>query len=207
MDSHGKLARLVDDFVATARQHGSTVTAAAVAEQLEARIGVIADQVGVSPQTVLDTYIGEDWGRKLALQMIGDRAGQAEDLAATSAEHLALPVAGRLVAALGQATLYASINRNGAHKVGPMDLRQAAEAVAGLGLAIAHCPPGQSLVLLPAGIVAGTRLTLLALRDHLRAADWSFCPCGESHGQEVTDAAVLAAVETDLLLLPPVPPR
>jgi hypothetical protein len=137
--------------------------------------------------------------------MISELAERARVLAATPGEHLALPVAGRLIAALGQATLYAATNRNAAHKVPAMDLQQAAEAITGLGLAIAECPPGQNLVPVPADIVTSSRITLHSLRDHLRAADWTFCPCGESHGQDETDTAVLNAVEADLRLLPPEP--
>jgi hypothetical protein len=203
MPRRGKLARIVDDFVATADLNGTTVAPEAVTEQLNARIDAIAKQVGVTAQTVLNTYIDEDWGRKLALQMISELADRQRVLAATPAEHLALPVAGRLIAALGQATLYAAINRNAVQKAPAMDLRQAAEAITGLGLAIAECPPGQNLVPVPADIVMSSRTTLHSLRDHLRAADWTFCPCGESHGQDETDAAVLSAVEADLRLLPP----
>jgi hypothetical protein len=203
MPRRGKLARIVDDFVATAELHATTVAPEAVTEQLNARIDAIADQVGVTAQTVLNTYIDEDWGRKLALQMINELADRQRVLAATPEEHLALPVAGRLIAALGQATLYAATNRNAARKVPAMDLQQAAEAITGLGLAIAECPPGQNLVPVPAEIVMSSRTTLHSLRDHLRAGDWTFCPCGDSHGQDETDDAVLNAAEADLRLLPP----
>jgi hypothetical protein len=54
-------------------------------------------------------------------------------------EHFALRVAGRLVAALGQAMLYATTNQDPQQPVPAMDLHQAAEAVTGLGLAISEC--------------------------------------------------------------------
>lgn len=205
MPRRGKLARIVDDFVATAELNGITVDPAAVTDQLNARIDAIAEQVGVTAETVLSTYIDVDWGRKLALQMISEVSDRALVLAGTPAEHLAFPVAGRLLAALGRATLYAAVNHNAARQVPAMDLQQAAEAVTGLGLAVAECPPGQSLVAVPADIVMGTRSTLHSLRDHLRAGDWTFCPCGEQHGQDKTDSAVLDGVVADLRLLPPEP--
>jgi hypothetical protein len=63
MPRRAKLARIVDDFVATAELNGTTVAPEAVTEQLNARIDAIAKQVGVTAQTVLNTYIDEDWGR------------------------------------------------------------------------------------------------------------------------------------------------
>ncbi len=83
-----------------------------------------------------------------------------------------------------------------------MDLRQAAEAVSGLGLAIHEAPPDGQIVTVGADVVAWTRTTLRVFRDQLGAGTWSSCPCGEQHGQHDTDAAVLAAVNNDLLLLP-----
>jgi len=197
----GKFARLVDDFVATVDELGGSVDPAVVAEELQARIDAIATQLHVTTQTVLRTYIDDDWGRQMATTMMADVKSRAAEPAGPP-EHFATRVAGRLVAALGQAMLYATTNGDHQQPVPVMDLRQAAEAVSGLGLAIHEAPPDGQLVTVGADVVAWTRSTLRVFRDQLRAGAWSSCLCGEQHGQHDTDAAVLATVSKDLLFLP-----
>lgn len=111
-------------------------------------------------------------------------------------------VAGRLVAALGQAILYAAVNDNHRQDFPALDAKQAAEAVSGLGLAINQCRASEQVITVDAEIVEHTRATLETFRDLLRSRAWSSCPCGERHGQAKTDAQVLKAVQRDLLLLP-----
>jgi hypothetical protein len=197
----GKLARLVDDFVATVAGLGGSVDPAVVAAELQARIDAIAAQMHVSRQTVLRTYIDDEWGRQMATAMMADVKRRAARPAGPP-EHFAVRVAGRLVAALGQAILYATTNGDHQQPVPAMDLRQAAEAVSGLGLAIDEAPPEGQIVTVGADVVAWTRATLQAFRDQLHAGAWSSCPCEQQHGQHDTDAAVLATVSNDLLFLP-----
>jgi hypothetical protein len=192
---------LVDDFVATVDELGGSVDPAVVAAELQARIDAIATQLHITPQTVLRTYIDDEWGRQMATTMMADVKGRAAKPAGPP-EHFAARVAGRLVAALGQAMLYATTNGDHQQPAPVMDLRQAAEAVSGLGLAIHEAPPDGQIVTVGADVVAWTRTTLRVFGDQLRAGTWSSCPCGEQHGQRDTDAAVLAAVNNDLLLLP-----
>ncbi len=201
MARRGKFARLVDDFVATVAALGGSIDPAVVAAELQARIDAIATQLHVTTQTVLRTYIDDDWGREMATNMMADVKGRAAKPAGPP-EHFAVRVAGRLLAALGQAMLYATTNGDPQQPVPAMDLRQAAEAVTGLGLAIHETPPGDQLVTVGADIVAWTRTTLEVFCDQLRSGAWSCCPCGEHHGQDTTDAGVLAAVGKDLLYLP-----
>jgi hypothetical protein len=56
-------------------------------------------------------------------------------------EHLAVRVAARLLAALGQAVIYAAINGDQQRPQPVLDLRRVGEAVSGLGLAIRDAPP------------------------------------------------------------------
>src|SRR6266702_5432364 len=201
----GKFARLVEDFVATVDELGGRADPTVVAAELQARIDAIAAQLHVTTQTVLRTYIDEDWGRQMAETMMADvQARQAAAVVPGPAEHFAVRVAGRLLAALGQAMLYATTNKDPQQPLPAMDLRQAAEAVTGLGLAVHECPPGDQLVTVSADIVAWTRATLEVFRDQLRAGTWTSCPCGEQHGQDTIDAGVLDAVSKDLLYLPTV---
>jgi hypothetical protein len=62
----GKRARLVNEFVATVEALGGQVDPAVVSQELDARINAIANQLCITPQTVLRTYIDDDWGRQAA---------------------------------------------------------------------------------------------------------------------------------------------
>ncbi len=204
MARRGKFARLVEDFVATVDELGGRADPTVVAAELEARIDAIAAQLHITSQTVLRTYIDEDWGRQMAETMMADVQARQAAVVPGAPEHFAVRVAGRLLAALGQAMLYATTNADPRQLLPAMDLRQAAEAVTGLGLAVHECPPGDQLVTVSADIVAWTRATLEVFRDQLRAGTWTSCPCGEQHGQDTIDAGVLDGVSKDLLYLPAV---
>ena len=116
-----------------------------VAAELEARIDAIAAQLHITTQTVLRTYIDEDWAGQMAETMMADLQGrQAATVVPGAPEHFAVRVAGRLLAALGQAMLYATTNNDPRQPLPAMDLRQAAEAVTGLGLAVHECPPASN---------------------------------------------------------------
>jgi hypothetical protein len=168
-------------------------------QELQARIDVTATQMRITPQTVLRNYIDDGWGWQMAVAMMADVHRQMPR--SGPPEHLAVRVAARLLAALGQALIYAAINNDQDQQSPAIDLRHAGEAVSGLGLAIRDAAPGDQFVSVGADIVAWTRATLEAFRDQLQAGAWTFCPCGEHHGQDATDADVLAAVRTDLLHL------
>jgi hypothetical protein len=202
----GKRARLVNDFVATVEALGGQVDPAVVSGELDARINAIANQLRITPQTVLRTYIDDDWGRQTAEAMMAAARGPA-DVPAGPDEHFSVRVVGRLLAALGQAMLFAYVNEDQSQVAPQLDARQAAEAISGLGLAIHEMLPGDDLVAVSTQVVGWTRATLELFRDQLRAGQWSSCPCGELHGQPDTDVAVLRAVSNDLLFLPAVEPR
>ncbi len=89
---------------------------------------------------MLRTYIDDEWGREMATTMMADVKGRAATPAGPP-EHFAVRVADRLVAALGQAMLYATTNHDPQQPVPAMDLRQAAEAVSGLGPASTPAHP------------------------------------------------------------------
>ncbi|GAA3302588.1 hypothetical protein GCM10020218_098420 [Dactylosporangium vinaceum] len=200
MARRGKFARLVDDFIATVDALGGSVDQAVVAEELQQRIDAIAAQLRITPQTVLRSYIDEDWGRATATAMMAEVQQRAAPTGPP--EHLAVRVAARLLAALGQAVIYAAINGDQQRPQPVLDLRRAGEAVSGLGLAIRDAPPDTPFVTVGADVAAWSRATLEVLRDQLQDGAWTFCPCGEHHGQDDTDAGVLAAVRADLLHLP-----
>ncbi|MEV6930887.1 hypothetical protein AB0M46_41235 [Dactylosporangium sp. NPDC051485] len=143
MARRGKFARLVDDFVATVDALGGSVDPAVVAEELQQRIDAIAAQLRITPQTVLRSYIDEEWGRATATAMMAEVQQRAAPTGPP--EHLAVRVAARLLAALGQAVIYAAINGDQQRPQPVLDLRRAGEAVSGLGLAIRDAPPDTPL--------------------------------------------------------------
>lgn len=74
MPRRGKFGRLVDQFVATVDEMGGAVDSRVVAEELQARIDAIAVNLGVTKQTVLRSYIPDDWGRQVAAEMMTETA-------------------------------------------------------------------------------------------------------------------------------------
>ncbi|GIF01100.1 hypothetical protein [Paractinoplanes rishiriensis] len=203
MARRGKFARLVDDFVTTVEQAGGVIDRTVVEQELRARIDAVATQLRVTAATVLRSYIPEDWGREAGAAAIGDVRRHGDP--SGPAEDLAVRVAGRLLAALGQALIYAAVNGDQQQPEPLIDLRDAGEAVSGLGLAIRTAADPAGYVTVGADVAACPRSTLQVFRDQLRAGTWTFCPCGEDHGQTATDAGVLAALSTDLLFLAPAP--
>ncbi|RSM67436.1 hypothetical protein DMB66_15895 [Actinoplanes sp. ATCC 53533] len=202
MARKGKFHRLVDDFVATVTELGGRVDPSVVADELQSRIDAIAVQLRVTPQTVLRSYIDDGWGRQMATAMMADVHGREAVEAAGPDEHVGVRVAARLLAALGQAILFATVNQDATEPVPRLDVRIAAEAVTGLSMAVHDRPSEADLVVVSAQVVTWTRITLEAFREQVSAGAWSSCPCGEDHGQADTDAAVLRAVSADLLFLP-----
>jgi hypothetical protein len=110
-----------------------------------------------------------------------------------------LPAGGvaRLVAGLGQALLYFAVNEASVDQPGGFSVKDASEAVTGLGLALADCSPGAVTVHVDGNVVVWAREALQIFTDNLEQHRWSCCPCGEGHGQDKTDAAVLRAVRLD----------
>jgi hypothetical protein len=199
----GKFARLVTQCVDTIEQFGGTIDPQVVADELQARIDAIAGQLRITAQTALRSYIPDDWGEQMATESIA----KTRELITPSgpAEHLAVRVAGRLQAALGQALIYAAHNDDQQRPYPVLNLQHAGEAVSGLGIAVRDAPAGAEYVTIGGDVAAWTREILEAFRDQLRTGAWTFCPCGEAHGQHQTDAAVLAMLDADLLCLAATP--
>lgn len=194
---------LVRDFVSTAAELGCAVRPDVVAAALETRISVVAAQLGMSEQTVLRTYLDDGWGRDMARDVCRELVAERAALVAGE-DGLELPAGGvaRLVAGLGQALLYFSANELTVDQVpGAFSVREASEAVTGLGLALAVSSPGAATVTVAGNVVAWARDALRVFSDNLEQRRWSSCPCGDNHGQRRTDAAVLRVVKTDLRLL------
>ena len=192
-----KFRALVEDFASTAADLGCTIVPGVAAAELEARISALAAQLRISEQTALRTCFDDGWGRKMASDLCRQLA---EREALVDAEHgRELPVGGvaRLVAGLGQALLYFSVNEASVDAPGGFSVKDASEAVTGLGLALAACSPGAVSVHVDGNIVVWAREAFQVFSDNLEQHRWSSCPCGEEHGQDKTDAAVLRAVRQD----------
>lgn len=179
-----KFQALVEDFARTAADLGCAVVPGVAAAELEARISAVAAQLHISERTALRTYFDDDWGR----QMASDLCRQlAEREALVDAEHgRELPVGGvaRLVAGLGQALLYFSVNEASVDQPpGGFSVKDASEAVTGLGLALADCSPGGVTIHVDGNIIVWAREALQVFSGNLEQQD--------------IDAAVLRAVRLD----------
>lgn len=206
MASRGKFQRLVDDFVATVDEQGGRIDPAVVAAELQSRIDAVALQLGITQQTVLRSYFDDDWGRQMATTMMAEVRSRDADEPVGPGEQLPIRAAARLLAGLGQAILFATINDDLRASAPRLDPEAAAHAVTGLSMAIYDRTSDTEPVAVNGQVVAWTRTTLQTLRDQLRAAAWTSCSCGDREGHAEVDAGVLHAVTADLLLLPLAPP-
>lgn len=198
-----KFQALVADFVSTTTELGGTIAPEVVATELRQRIRAIADQIGVTEATVLRSYFPNDWGRDMArttYRQIQERDAHTD---AAPDQQLPLRAVGRLVAALGQAMLFSTVNNGADDPTSAFNPKEASEAITGLGMALTSPPDNDSVVTVGGNTLIWSRDALIAFRDNLQHHRWSSCPCGERHGQDDTDAAVLDVVRGDLLLIPP----
>lgn len=200
--SEQKFRTLVSDFVSTTAELGGTIDPEIVATELRHRIRAIATQLHVTEATVLRNYIEDDWGREMARQTYRQMQERDAHIHAAPNQQVPLKAVGRLVAALGQALLYLTINDAADDPTSRFNPKEASEAVSGLGLALTTRSDINSTVTVGGDILAWTRDALAAFGDNLQQRRWSSCPCGEDHNQDKTDAAVLRAVREDLLPLP-----
>jgi hypothetical protein len=198
-----KFQTLVSDFVSTTAELGATIDPAIVATDLRQRIQAIAAQLGVTEPTALRDYLPDDWGRAMARDTYRQVQEREAHIDAAPDQQMPLHAVGRLVAALGQALLYFTINNAAADPTCTFNPKEASEAITGLGLALASRPDGGSTLTVGGNILAWTGEALTVFRDNLQQRRWSSCPCNKQHGQHTTDAAVLHAIREDLLLLPP----
>jgi hypothetical protein len=197
-----KFKALVNDFVATTADLGGVIDPQVVAIELRQRIQVIATQIGVTEATVLRNYMDDDWGGDMARQTYRQIQERDAHIDAEPDQQLPLNAVGRLVAALGQALLFYTVNNAADDLTCRFNPKEATESVTGLGLALTSHPNDGSTVTVGGNILAWTKAALTVFRDNLQQQRWSSCPCGEDCGQHQRDAAVLRAVRDDLLLLP-----
>ena len=197
-----KFKALVADFVNATNDLGGTIDPEVVAVELRQRIQLIAAQVGVTEATVLRNYMDDDWGRDMARQTYRHIQERDAHIDAELDQHLPLKSVGRLIAALGQALLYAAVNNAATDSTNRFNPKEASEAVTGLGLALTSLPDADSTVTVGGNTLAWAKDALIVFRDNLQHRRWTSCPCGEDCGQHETDAAVLRALGEDLLLLP-----
>ncbi|MDN5916920.1 MAG: hypothetical protein L0I76_17745 [Pseudonocardia sp.] len=222
----GKFRRLVEDFESALAELGGAMPAETVEGFLADRITSVAAHMGVTEATALRSYFTEDWGRDMAHRAWADHRQQVRDLDAAPALWMPVGLLARLVAALGQAQLFAARN-SGPHttlaqpevgcrdaaaaQTGPagqawpvstpspdFDAAAASQATSGLGLALHGAGPGAVQVWVDGAVAVQTGQALVGFAAALRARRWSVCPCGHEHGQDEIADGVLGAVRADL---------
>lgn len=196
-----KFKALVADFVSTTADLGGTIDPEVVATELRQRIQAIATQIGVTEATVLRTYMPDDWGSGMARQTYRQIQEREAHIDAVPDRQLPLPAVGRLIAALGQALLFADVNDAATDPTSRFNQKEASQAVTGLGMALTSPPNDDATVTVTGNTLAWTTDALTVFRDYLQHQRWSSCRCGEACGSDKTDAAVLRALRADLLLL------
>lgn len=198
-----KFKALVDDFVATTADLGGTIDPEVVATELKQRIQGISSQIGVTEATVLRNYFDDDWGRDMARQTYRQVQERDAHIDAEPDRQLPLPAVGRLIAALGQALLFASVNNAATDPTDEFNQVEAGRAITGLGIALTSPRADDNTLTIGGNVLAWTKDALTVFRDNLQHQRWSSCPCNEDHcSSHETDPAVLHALKADLLLLP-----
>jgi hypothetical protein len=196
-----KFKTLVGDFVATAADLDCTVSASAVAADLEQRIAAIATQFGVSQQTVLRSYIDDDWGRELARSICTDLVRRETRMAAAPDHELSAAVAIRLAASLGVAVHCFALNEELVHGGGDFNVREAGEAVFGLCSAVSGQAPGGEMVSVPGRILMLTRGCLEICAERLQQRRWTAMGGGVESDGGLTEMRLLGGVSRDLQTL------
>ena len=161
----GKFRRLVEDFAATLEQHGASMPLAVIEQFVADRITVVAPQVGISEQTVLRNHLSDSWGADMARRAIEDRAIDRARHRLSSDAALPLALVGALVAALGQAQLFAAVNAEDSDDLGldegPVETGESARVTAAWDNSMPGGPPHYS----PEGAANASSGLGLALRD------------------------------------------
>ncbi|MDN5920001.1 MAG: hypothetical protein L0I76_33700, partial [Pseudonocardia sp.] len=106
----GKFRRLVDDFQATLDGLGASMPTEAVEALLSERITEVAAVLGITEATALRSHFADDWGADMARRAWAELADQDARQAQTPANWVPVELVARLIAALGQAQLFAAVN-------------------------------------------------------------------------------------------------
>jgi hypothetical protein len=196
-----KFKTLVADFVATTAGLGGTIDPKVVATELRQRIQFIATQIGVTEATVLRTYMPDDWGGDMARQTYPAVQGTRGAYRRRTRPALALHAVGRLIAALGQALMFADLNDAATDPACRFNQKEASQAVTELGLTLTGPPNDDATLTVRGKVLALAEDALTVFCDNLQHQRWTSCRCGEDCGSRTRDAAVLHALRADLLLL------
>ena len=204
----------VSAFVDTYEQQGLSADRAVVESELANRVRFAAEQLGVKPATILSNHLDESWGRELAKSMAHDEQGMQWAITDPRPVRLVLLVAGELTAALGQVVKYAS-QAIAADRIdvaqGSTVLGLAADAVTGLGMAAIGGTDGEvgdavSEVEVTAGNLGAAVLAIDSCIAGITELGWSYCACGEDHGQRLLDLECAKQMRFSLELLDTVAP-
>lgn len=196
-----KFKTLVGDFVAAAADLDCTVSASAVAADLEQRIAAIAAQIGVSQQTVLRSYIDDDWGQEMARSICTDLIRRETRMAAMPDHELPAAVAIRLAASLGVAVHCFALNEDLVNGGGDFNVREAGEAVFGLCSAMSEQTPGGEMVSIPGRILMLTQGCLGIFAERLQQRRWTAMAGGVESDGRLTEIRMFDGVSRDLQTL------
>lgn len=106
----GRFGRLVDDFDTVCRDAGVTLARQKIERLLTERITAVAQRMRVTERTALRSYFSDTWGTETATRLCADLSARQAALDATPDSRMPVWLVARLIAALGQAQLFAAIN-------------------------------------------------------------------------------------------------
>jgi hypothetical protein len=189
LSASARFQALASEIIAVLARRGLDVMPAVVNDVLEAGALRVAEQLGVTPLTALGyadpgtiaTEIADaaDHGLRGIRPLRDDRR---TDLPAWTA--------GKLIAGLSQAVKYAAANGDTG------GCGQAGDLLTELGLALLTSHGAQTITVASGCLIEAAEL-LDRVAERITAGEWSQCPCGTDHGQDLLDAKVAPAMRDD----------
>jgi hypothetical protein len=194
LERRAAFRELVDGALATLRAEGLSVERVSAASLMAVQIMIASAQLGVTPATAL-TYATPDGLVKALRSVAGDPHAHAiRPTRVPGQRRVPLAVAGQLVAGLAQCAKFATANGD------PRIADHAADLLSELGFALRELPDGADEIYAETGVFAEAGTLLREVASRIEGKFWSVCPCGQRHGQEEHDRAVVPAMRADAQL-------
>jgi hypothetical protein len=184
-----------DQALALLETDGLSVVPVAVESLLAVRVMFVAAQMGIEPAAALAYLKPQGVVEAIRLESGASHAHAVRPARVPGQRAVPVAVAGQLVAALGQVAKFAAANDEA------RIADHAADLVSELGFALREVPDyAVSEIRAAAGMFAEAGVLLEDAAGRVEAKVWSSCTCGQVHGQDKADRAIVPAFRADARL-------
>lgn len=189
LSASGRFRALASEIIAVLADRGLEVMPVVVNDVLEAGALRVAEQLGVTPLAALG-YADPGAIATGIADAAADGLSGIRPLREDRRVDLVAWMAGKLIAGVSQAVKYAASNAD------TSVCGQAGDLLTELGLALLTSHGAPTLTVAPGCLIEVADL-LDRVADRIAAGQWSQCPCGTDHGQDLLDAKVAPAMRDD----------